>query len=407
MGRSNYRTDKKPKKWQTLILGDCATLVRQTVLPSEAGDIPYIGLEHIRKGGMRLLGHGRASNVTSMKTHFQAGDILFGKLRPYFCKVVLTAFEGICSTDIWVLRPKQGVDRKFLFYLLVSRSFIDFATSSSGGTRMPRAKWGYVSKYEIQLPPLLEQRKIARILSTCDEIIETIEKLITNTQTHKKALKWQLLNGRKHFMTNRREWKVVSFGDVMDIEIGRTPSRNNPAHWDHEKNTENRWISISDLQSPAIEETKEHISDLGVKNSNAKLIPAGSIVMSFKLTIGRTAVLRKDCYTNEAVCALSPKDEKLLLKDYLLQALPYVNYEKEIDRAVKGKTLNKKKLRNLKLTLPPYEEQRRIADVLSTLDSKESILISQRAKLELEKGELMRVLLTGKRRVCIDDDSND
>ena len=84
-----------------------------------------------------------------------------------------------------------------------------------------------------------------------------------------------------------------------------------------------------------------------------------------------------------------------------------MNYEKEIDRAVKGKTLNKKKLRNLKLTLPPYEEQRRIADVLSTLDSKESILISQRAKLELEKGELMRVLLTGKRRVCIDDDSND
>ena len=407
MGQSNCGTGKKPKKWRTLTLGDCATLVRRTVLPSEAGDIPYIGLEHIRKGGMRLLGYGKASNVTSMKTRFQAGDILFGKLRPYFCKVVIASFEGICSTDIWVLRAKRGVDERFLFYLMASRSFIDFATSSSGGTRMPRAKWDYVSKYEIQLPPLFEQRRIAKILSTWGRAIETIEKLISNTQAQKEALKWQLLKGRRRFMTNKGEWKVVSFGDVMDMKTGGTPSRNNPAYWDHEKNTENRWVSISDLQSPSIEETKEHLSDLGVKNSNAKLIPAGSIVMSFKLTIGRTAVLGKACYTNEAVCAILPKDEKLLLKDYLLQALPYVNYEKEIDQAVKGKTLNKKKLRNLKLALPPYEEQRRIADVLSALDSKESILISSRAKLELEKVELMRVLLTGKRRIRVDDDSND
>ena len=296
-------------------------------------------------------------------------------------------------------------DNEFVFYLL--QFFKNYLVRYASGSTFHELVKRDFEKLAFLVPPLSEQRKVAKILSTCDEAIETIEKLIVNTQTHKKALKWQLLNGRKRFMTNKREWKVVSFDDVMDIEIGGTPSRNNPAYWDHEKNTENRWISISDLQSPVIGETKEHISDLGVKNSNAKLIPAGSIVMSFKLTIGRTAVLRKDCYTNEAVCALLPKDEKLLLKDYLLQALPYVNYEKEIDRAVKGKTLNKKKLRNLKLTLPPYEEQRRIADVLSTLDSKESILISQLAKLQLEKGELMRVLLTGKRRVCIDDDSND
>ena len=316
---------------------------------------------------------------------------------------ILTRPTAIDNNMMAAIPDETRLNHEFLYFFLLIQ---DLGCLSQEGA-VPSVNQQHLAEINIGLPPLSEQCKIAKILSTWDYAIETTEKLISNTQDQKKALKWQLLKGRRRFITGKGEWKVVSFGDVMDIKIGGTPSRNNSAYWDHEKNTENRWVSISDLQSPSIEETKEHLSDLGVKNSNAKLIPAGSIVMSFKLTIGRTAVLGKACYTNEAVCAILPKDEKLLLKDYLLQALPYVNYEKEIDQAVKGKTLNKKKLRNLKLALPPYEEQRRIADVLSALDSKESILISSRAKLELEKGELMRGLLTGKRRVRVDDDSND
>ena len=163
---------KMESKWRNVVLADCAEIIHQTVSPSEAKDMPYIGLEHIGKDNLQLLGQGKASNVVSMKMRFQHNDILFGKLRPYFRKVVMPCFDGICSTDIWVVRAKQGTDQKFLFYYMASEPFIDFATSSSNGTRMPRARWKYVSQYKIQLPPLNEQHTIAHILGTLDDKIE-------------------------------------------------------------------------------------------------------------------------------------------------------------------------------------------------------------------------------------------
>ena len=86
-------------------LGDYATLVNESVKPDQvADDFPYIGLEHIEADALRLNGIGKAGEVSSNKLKFRAGDTLFGKLRPYFRKVIQPTFDGICSTDIWVLR---------------------------------------------------------------------------------------------------------------------------------------------------------------------------------------------------------------------------------------------------------------------------------------------------------------
>lgn len=159
-------------KWPTKHFGDCATLIRESVSPSSVGDVPYIGLEHIGEGTLSLVNHGVASDVTSTKSSFKQGDILFGKLRPYFRKVTRAPFDGICSTDIWVVQAKDGIDQEFLFYSMASEAFVDFATNGSEGTRMPRAKWEYVSRYEFPVPTLREQQKISRILGSLDEKIE-------------------------------------------------------------------------------------------------------------------------------------------------------------------------------------------------------------------------------------------
>ena len=159
-------------EWQVKVFGDCAALIRESVSPSDLGDTPYIGLEHIGENTLSLVGQGVASSVTSTKSRFRQGDILFGKLRCYFRKVVRAPCDGICSTDIWVTRAKKGVDQDFLYYCMVSQSFVDFADSGSIGPRMPRAKWEWVSRYKIPLPPLSEQRCIAHILGTLDDKIE-------------------------------------------------------------------------------------------------------------------------------------------------------------------------------------------------------------------------------------------
>ncbi|NPV81562.1 MAG: restriction endonuclease subunit S [Firmicutes bacterium] len=103
---------------------------------------------------------------------FRKGDILFGKLRPYFRKVIMAPFDGICSTDIWVVRPKPGIDARFLFYLMASQDFVDAANRGSEGTRMPRAKWEFVTRFMCRIPPHAEQQAIACILGALDDKIE-------------------------------------------------------------------------------------------------------------------------------------------------------------------------------------------------------------------------------------------
>lgn len=157
--------------------GDAAALIRDTVNPREIGDMPYIGLEHITEGSLQLSRFGSTKDVTSTKFKFSRGDILFGKLRPYFRKVVRAPFDGVCSTDIWVVHAKPGTDQGYLYYLMASLPFIDFATQGSEGTRMPRAKWEHVSRYEHVSLSLPEQRAIAQILGTLDDKIELNRKM--------------------------------------------------------------------------------------------------------------------------------------------------------------------------------------------------------------------------------------
>lgn len=167
-----YGTQDARNAWQTQSFGECASLIREVVSPSDLDHTPYIGLEHIGEGTLALEGHGEASSVVSTKSRFKQGDILFGKLRCYFRKVVRAPFDGICSTDIWVTRAKEGVDQGFLFYCMASQSFVDFADTGSEGTRMPRTQWDWVSKYDISLPSLSEQHRIAQILEILDTKIE-------------------------------------------------------------------------------------------------------------------------------------------------------------------------------------------------------------------------------------------
>lgn len=105
-------------KWTTGFLGDIAEEIRVLYGPISSEDLPYIGLGHIDQQTMRILEIGHSSSTDSTKKVFQAGEILFGSLRPYFRKVVRPKFGGVCSTDITVLRARPGVDPRFLLYLV-------------------------------------------------------------------------------------------------------------------------------------------------------------------------------------------------------------------------------------------------------------------------------------------------
>ena len=197
-----------------LKLKEFAELVNQPYQPSSDENLNYIGLEHIEQQTLRLNGIGNSSDVISQKHKFKAGDILFGKLRPYFRKVVRPSFNGVCSTDIWVVRAKPGFDQSFLFYFLANQRFIDACNSSSSGTRMPRADWNHLSETLWELPSLPEQKSIAEILSALDDKIE----LNRQTNATLEAIAQAIF----------KEWFVDfnypgATGEMVDSELGPIP----------------------------------------------------------------------------------------------------------------------------------------------------------------------------------------
>jgi type I restriction enzyme S subunit len=187
-------------------------------------------------------------------------------------------------------------------------------------------------------------------------------------------------------------WKTGKLGKLCKIEIGGTPMRDNPEYWDSQKETDNLWVSIRDMNQRVINDTAEYITNIGVKNSNAKLQHEGTILLSFKLTIGRVAFAGKQLYTNEAIAALQTEQ---LTHNFLYYGLQQWNLLQDVDQAIKGATLNKTKLNKIEFQYPvSLQEQTQIATILSTIDRAIEQTEALIAKQQRIKTGLMQDLLT-------------
>jgi len=192
-------------------------------------------------------------------------------------------------------------------------------------------------------------------------------------------------------MSDLTGWKRSQLGKECSIEIGGTPSRDVAEYWDS-TNELNTWVSIRDLNQKVIVRTAESITDSGVKHSNAKLQPAGTILLSFKLSIGRVAIAGCPLYTNEAIAGLRSDS---LVHDYLYHGLQQWDLLQGVDQAIKGATLNKKKLKLIEFDFPlEKSEQAKIAEMLSTVDRAIGQTEALIAKQERIKTGLMQDLLT-------------
>lgn len=167
----------------------------------------------------------------------------------------------------------------------------------------------------------------------------------------------------------KKGWEVRKLGELAEIELGKTPSRGSSALWDEKRETGNVWLSIADLlnaEDNVVVESKEYVSDKGA--ALCKLVSKGTLLVSFKLTLGRLAFAGRDLFTNEAIAALTLFDERDLSKDFLFWFLQYFDWIKaaENDVKLKGMTLNKAKLKEIVIHFPKsIAEQQRIVGVLN------------------------------------------
>jgi type I restriction enzyme S subunit len=193
-------------------------------------------------------------------------------------------------------------------------------------------------------------------------------------------------------MSTVEGWEKNKLGNICSIEIGGTPSRNNPQYWDTDNSTLNYWVSIRDLNKRTITNTNERLSNLGVRNSNVKLQKKGTVLLSFKLSIGRTAFAGIDLFTNEAIAGLSTDS---LDNCYLYYGLQHWDLLKGVDQAIKGATLNKAKLKEIEIFYPEsLQEQNKIAEILSCIDTAIEQTEAMIAKQQRIKTGLMQDLLS-------------
>lgn len=176
---------------------------------------------------------------------------------------------------------------------------------------------------------------------------------------------------------------IVKLVDIFNLQMGKTPARNNKAYWN---DGEYDWISISDLGNykKYISSTKEKITELAIKESGIKKVPSHTLLMSFKLSVGKTAITKCEVYTNEAIMAFIPKHKYDVYIDYFYYLFSWKDWSNDTSRAVMGATLNKSTLGQIMVKIPPLDEQCKIAETLDKVCN----LIAKR-KEQLEKLDLL------------------
>ena len=173
--------------------------------------------------------------------------------------------------------------------------------------------------------------------------------------------------------------KKVKLGEVCEIKIGKTPNRSQTLYWGGDY----PWLSISDMKEKILCTTKEKITKEAVQKEKMQIVSKGTVVMSFKLSIGKVGILAENMYTNEAIANFVVKNNKMLFNEYLYYALQGINFDSLTDRAVMGKTLNKAKLNNLSIV---YNEPFMQQQIVLRLDGVNKLIESRKQQLsELSK----------------------
>ena len=173
---------KIPKGWEVKKLGELLVNIRKNKIKENIlDDEKYVGLQHIDKGSLSLFNYGYGHEVTSNKSSFKKNDILFGKLRPYFKKIIIAPFDGICSTDILVLNSKVSSDFGFVLFTIFNDRFIDYTSVVSSGTRMPRVGWKAIENYRVAVE--CSRDLTSKFNSHVESIVEQIIINVTENQT--------------------------------------------------------------------------------------------------------------------------------------------------------------------------------------------------------------------------------
>jgi type I restriction enzyme S subunit len=353
--------------------------------------------DHIESGSGRLLKKETAAvqKAISGKYLFAPGDVLYSKIRPYLRKATIAEFAGLCSADMYPLRPSGRTCAGFLLGVILGHRFSKYAESVSVRSGMPKINRDELSTFYTAIPPTLtEQEAIAGALSDADAWIESLEQLIAKKRQIKQGAMQELLTGKRRLPGFSGKWKAKRLGELGSFYSGGTPNTSIPEYYGGDI----AWITSSDCNSGCIRSVAGRLTPAGVANSATKWVVPGTVLMAlYGATAGVVAISKIDATINQAVLAmkLDSQDSSFMfqklsmMKDWIIQTYTQGG-QPNLSGAI---------VKSVELESPAYDEQVAIATVLSDMDTEIGSLESKLAKAREIKQGMMQELLTGKIRL--------
>lgn len=318
--------------------------------------------------------------------------------------VALAKIPVAVNQDIKVLTPNEKFSSEYLFNFMWCYNDSLLANCAKDGTTVESIDTTALLTYPINLPPLAEQKKIAEILSTWDKAIETVEKLVANSQQQKKALMQQLLTGQKRLLDDNGvkfgdEWEIGNLGKLCSLKGGSAFKES----FQGETVGEIPFIKVSDMNLIGNEKNiinaNNWISEETAKTMKSTIFPKNVIVFAkvgAALLLNRRRILvRPTIIDNNMMAAIPNKNVNLDFLFHLLSSIDFARFVQE--GAIPS--VNQSDLASFKVKFPIEKEQEKIAQVLTLADREIDLYQQQLDKLKLEKKSLMQQLLTGQKRV--------
>lgn len=330
-------------------------------------DFPCIELDCIEQNTGILLQTYSAKTLKSIKNKFKKGEVLFGKLRPYLRKFYLPKFDGVCSSEIWVLRGKK-IENSFLFYLIQGAQFSDLMSITSG-SKMPRAEWTSVSKIKFYYPSLPEQQKIASFLTAVDDKIQQLTRKKELLEQYKKGVMQQIFSQQIRFKPDEGgefpEWEKKKVQDFAPLQRG------------------------FDLPVSLIKEGKYPVvfSNGILKYHSEFKVKGPGVVTGRSGTIGKVSYVKDDFWPHNTSLWVTTMNGNLPLYVYYF----YIQFD--LTRFATGSgvpTLNRNDIHSQIIQVPILEEQQKIASFLSALDEKINLVTTQLNQTRLWKKGLLQ-----------------
>ena len=375
--------------WKYQILSDCASFVSERT--SDITFENYITTENMieNRGGVKI-----ASSLPDAKSTsaYKPNDILLSNIRPYFCKIWLADKKGSCSNDVLVVRAKNNIDSKFLYYVLSDQNFFNYDTMTSKGTKMPRGTQSAIMKYGVPDLPLPTQHRIASILSTYDALIQNYKRQIAALQSAASELykEWFVrfrFPGYKNAKFDNglpEGWKYLTLNEIANVVMGQSPES---CYYNDNKNG-------LPFHQGAGSYGDFYLIDGIYSTEGLRIAEPGSIIFSVRAPVGKLNITINKIILGRGVAAINSKEKK---NGFLFWSLK-TKFSKEdmIGNGSVFASVTKDELLKQKLLIPTNPVLNQYDEFASNIEKKIRCLYLQITNLTTQRDLLLPRLMSGK-----------